>query len=62
MQIKKHIIHDVKLPTPKERIVICARQLIIAAETNNDTLFNNNLLWIDMAIDEINKHKTDVPF
>lgn len=58
----KHPIPDIRLPTPKERIVVCARQLIIAHETNNDTLFNNNALWISMALDELNKHKTDVPF
>lgn len=58
----KYEIPDIKLSTPKERIVQCARQIIIAAETNNDTLFNNNVLWLNMAIDELNQHKTDVPF
>lgn len=62
MKPEKHQIPDIKLPAPKERIVQCARQVIIASETNNDTLFNNNVLWISMAIDELNQHKKELPF
>lgn len=62
MQPKKPPIPDVRLPTAKERIVECCRKIITADTTNNDTLFNNNVLWLIMAIDELNKHKTDVPF
>ncbi len=47
---------------PKQRILNAARALIIAVETNNDTLFHNNLHFISAAIIEYNTKPNDLPF
>lgn len=62
MKIKNQTVPDVRLPTAKERIIKCCRAIITASETDNETMFNNNVLFISMAIDELNKDKKELPF
>lgn len=62
MKPEKHIIPDITLPTPLERIEKAALGIITAKTTNDETLMKNSITRMRTAITEYEYKPTDFPF